>query len=58
MVSERTGSGGTEAAERVADVLLAFSHCESSMGVSALARELSLSKAVVHRISNHWCHAT
>lgn len=43
-------STGTEAAERVADVLLAFSRGEGSMGVSKLARELSLSKAVVHRI--------
>lgn len=41
---------GTEAAERVADVLLAFSDGEDSMGVSALARQLNLSKAVVHRI--------
>ena len=43
-------STGTEAAERVADVLLAFSRGEGMMGVSKLARELSLSKAVVHRI--------
>lgn len=43
-------STGTEAAERVADVLLAFSRGEGTMGVSKLARELSLSKAVVHRI--------
>lgn len=31
-------------------MLLVFSHGEGSLGVSAIARELSLSKAVVHRI--------
>lgn len=41
---------GTEAAARVADVLLAFLQGPRSLGVSALARELGLSKAVVHRI--------
>lgn len=41
---------GTEAAERVADVLLAFSRSSDSLGVSVIARELSLSKAVIHRI--------
>lgn len=41
---------GTEAAERVADVLMAFSRGDRSLGVSTIARELSLSKAVVHRI--------
>lgn len=49
-LAAKSVSTGTEAAERVADVLLAFSHGEGSMGVSAIARELSLSKAVVHRI--------
>jgi DNA-binding IclR family transcriptional regulator len=43
-------NGGTEGAGRVADVLLAFLDGPSSLGVSALARELDLSKAVVHRI--------
>lgn len=46
-MSEQTG---TEAAARVADVLLAFLQGPHSLGVSALARELELSKAVVHRI--------
>ena len=36
---------GTEAAARVADVLLAFLQGPRSLGVSALARELGLSKA-------------
>jgi DNA-binding IclR family transcriptional regulator len=42
--------GGTEGAGRVADVLLAFLDAPRSLGVSAIARELDLSKAVVHRI--------
>lgn len=41
---------GTEAAVRVADVLLVFTDGPSTMGVSRIARELDLSKAVVHRI--------
>ena len=41
---------GTEAATRVADVLLLFTDGPDSWGVSAIARELGLSKAVVHRI--------
>jgi len=41
---------GTEAAARVTDVLLAFMGGPRSLGVSAIARELDLSKAVVHRI--------
>lgn len=40
---------GTEAAARVADVLLLYLH-RPAYGVSAIARELNLSKAVVHRI--------
>lgn len=43
-------SGGTEGAGRVADVLLAFLDGPRTLGVSAIARELGLSKAVVHRI--------
>lgn len=43
-------SSGTEGAGRVADVLLAFLDAPDSLGVSAVARELDLSKAVVHRI--------
>lgn len=42
---------GTTAATRVVDVLLLFlDHHEHSLGVSAIARDLGLSKAVVHRI--------
>jgi DNA-binding IclR family transcriptional regulator len=43
-------TGGTEAAARVADVLLLFTDGPQSLGVSAVARRLGLSKAVVHRI--------
>ena len=43
-------SGGTEATSRVADVLLMFTEGPSSLGVTRIARELGLSKAVVHRI--------
>jgi len=41
---------GTTSAERVADVLLAFGRGGSSIGVTALSRDLGLSKAVVYRI--------
>jgi DNA-binding IclR family transcriptional regulator len=41
---------GTEAAVRVADVLLVFTEGPSTIGVSRIARELELSKAVVYRI--------
>ena len=41
---------GTESAERVADVLLSFTRTDEPLGVSSIARELDLSKAVVHRI--------
>lgn len=43
-------STGNEGAGRVADVLLAFLDGPRRLGVSAVARELGLSKAVVHRI--------
>ncbi|MBY6366599.1 IclR family transcriptional regulator [Rhodococcoides corynebacterioides] len=43
-------SAGTESADRVADVLIAFAQSDTPLGVSELARRLSLSKAVVHRI--------
>ncbi|MGB3772095.1 MAG: IclR family transcriptional regulator [Rhodococcus sp. (in: high G+C Gram-positive bacteria)] len=43
-------STGTESADRVADVLLAFAQSDRALGVSELARRLGLSKAVVHRI--------
>jgi DNA-binding IclR family transcriptional regulator len=46
-----TESGtGTESADRVADVLLLFADGPSTLGVTRIARELGLSKAVVHRI--------
>lgn len=41
---------GTEAATRVADVLLTFASGPSALGVSEIAVRLGLSKAVVHRI--------
>lgn len=41
--------GGTEVAARVADVLLAFTRAPQC-GVSEIARDLGISKAVVHRI--------
>lgn len=50
MVEAVASRSGTETAERVADVLRAFAGPSGSMGVSAIARDLSLSKAVVHRI--------
>lgn len=43
-------SAGTEAAARVADVLSLFTDGPSTLGVTQIARELGLSKAVVHRI--------
>jgi DNA-binding IclR family transcriptional regulator len=46
----RETPGGTEAADRVADVLLLFAGSDDPLGVSRIARSLSLSKAVVHRI--------
>jgi DNA-binding IclR family transcriptional regulator len=47
----RDGSqNGTEAANRVADVLMAFVDGPRTLGVSAIARELGVAKAVVHRM--------
>ncbi len=43
-------TGGTEAADRVADVLLLVAQSNTALGVSQIARTLMLSKAVVHRI--------
>ncbi|GAB3564961.1 IclR family transcriptional regulator [Amycolatopsis endophytica] len=45
-----TDNTGTEAAARVADVLLLFAGGPRYLGVSAISRELGLSKAVVFRI--------
>lgn len=42
--------GGTEAAARVADILLLFTTGPEVLGVSEVSRQLGLSKAVVHRI--------
>ena len=47
---ERQPRGGTEAADRVADVLLLFARSDEPLGVSGIARSLGISKAVVHRI--------
>lgn len=49
-MNERETLGGTEAADRVADVLLLFGRSDEPLGVSRIARDLDLSKAVVHRI--------
>lgn len=49
-IDVKTSDGGTESADRVADVLLLFSRADGPLGVSEIARSLSLSKAVVHRI--------
>lgn len=50
MSSSLPSSSGTEAADRVADVLLLFARSHEGLGISRIARSLSLSKAVVHRI--------
>lgn len=50
VVESSSSNGGTEAADRVADVLLLFSRAEGALGVSEIARTLNISKAVVHRI--------
>ncbi len=49
-VSTSGRSSGTKAAGRVADVLMLLAQGPDSAGVSEVARELGLSKAVVHRI--------
>jgi len=46
----RDGSSGTESAGRVADVLLRFLNGAETLGVSQLARDMAVSKAVVHRV--------
>ncbi|MEU8799949.1 IclR family transcriptional regulator [Spirillospora sp. NPDC048819] len=45
-----SAQGGTEVAGRVADVLLLFAGGPEHLGVSAISRELGISKAVVYRI--------
>ncbi|HET7400094.1 MAG TPA: IclR family transcriptional regulator [Intrasporangium sp.] len=49
MEPKGTERRGTETATRVADVLLLFTDGPDSLGVSAIARSLGLSKTVVHR---------
>ena len=46
----RQPRAGTEAADRVADVLLLFARADQPLGVSGIARSLGISKAVVYRI--------
>lgn len=48
--TEATPRSGTEAATRVADVLLLFASGPSELGVSEISRRLEMSKTVVHRI--------
>jgi DNA-binding IclR family transcriptional regulator len=43
-------ASGTGSADRVADVLVSFTRSDRPLGVSQIARDLGLSKAVVHRI--------
>ncbi|MCU1480519.1 MAG: transcriptional regulator, IclR family [Subtercola sp.] len=45
----RVGTTATESAGRVVDVLLRFLNGPDTLGVSQLAREMDVSKAVVHR---------
>lgn len=48
--TEAVPGSGTEAAIRVADVLLLFLGGSAALGVSEISRHLGLSKTVVHRI--------
>lgn len=43
-------AGGTEAADRVADVLIMLGRADSPLGVSEISRSLDISKTVVHRV--------
>ncbi|MBK1789184.1 IclR family transcriptional regulator [Prauserella cavernicola] len=49
-ITGQDGGTGTEAAGRVADVLLQFAGGPAQLGVSEISRNLGLSKAVVYRI--------
>ncbi|MGI9645050.1 MAG: IclR family transcriptional regulator [Ilumatobacteraceae bacterium] len=49
-MSEGAPGRGVATIERAADVLLLFSRSEGNLGVTEIARELDISKAVVHRI--------
>jgi len=48
--SRTVAEGGTTVAERVADILLLFTHGSGELGVSEIARRLDVPKSVVHRI--------
>jgi DNA-binding IclR family transcriptional regulator len=48
-------AGGTQASDRVADVLLALLASDEPRGVSEIARSLDLPKAVVHRVLQSLC---
>ncbi|MGH3740323.1 MAG: IclR family transcriptional regulator [Micromonosporaceae bacterium] len=50
MIEGQDTDAGTTAAARVADVLLLFLDGNPTRGVTGIAKELGLSKAVVHRI--------
>lgn len=50
VTADAVNSGGTEAAARVADVLALFTTGPAALGVTEIARELGIGKAVVHRI--------
>ncbi len=49
-MADNARSSGTESAARATAVLLLFLSGQESWGVSAIAREIGLSKAVVHRL--------
>ena len=54
--SEKSGSVGLSGIERAIDVLTLFVNLdEPSLGVTQIARELNLAKAVVHRIVAAFC---
>lgn len=48
--TQNASAGGTESADRVADVLLLFGNSSGPLGVTEIARTLGLNKTVVHRI--------
>lgn len=48
-LASSNGPGGTESAGRVLDVLLRFLDAPDTLGISQLAREMGVSKSVIHR---------
>jgi IclR family acetate operon transcriptional repressor len=50
LIGTPTPASGTEAATRVADVLLLFACASRELGISEIARTLGICKATVHRI--------